>query len=436
MLLDALLAATERLIVTYTANDERSNLPRPPAVPVGELLEIVERTVSREQGPARERVLVRHPLQPFDPRNFTEGALVPERPWSFDRAALEGARALTGPRAEPGRFLSGPLPAIESGLVEVESLVRFVEHPARAFLRGRLGISVREFADEVDDALPIELDGLGEWGVGQRLLDGVLAGAGLEDCVRAELARGSLPPGMLATPVLDRVRAVVQPIAGAARALGEGASGSLGVNLVLADGRTLAGTVPGVCGDTIRRVSYSRVKPRDRLAAWVRLLALTAARPERPFDSAVVGRARWGARHAQVTLARIPVLGGDPVARRELALSELAVLLDLYDRGMREPLPLACEASAAYARAAAADGDAELAARNVWETAFGYDKEDRQPERVLVYGGAISLAELLDEVPRADERGEGWDQSEATRFGRYARRLWDGLLAREDISDR
>ena len=436
MLLDALLAATERLIITYTANDERTNLSRPPAVPVGELLDIVERTVSCERHPAREQVLVRHPLQPFDPRNFTEGALVPERPWSFDRVALEGAQALTGPREERGRFLSRPLPAVESGLIEVESLVRFVEHPARAFLRGRLGISVGEFADEVDDALPVELDGLGEWGVGQRLLDGVLAGAELEDCVQAELARGSLPPGMLATPVLDRVRAVVQQIAGAARALGDGASRSLDVNLLLADGRTLAGTVPGVCGETIRKVFYSRVKPRDRLAAWVRLLALTAARPERPFEAAVIGRARSGAHHAQVTLARVPVLGGHPFARRELALSELAVLLDLYDRGMREPLPLACEASAAYAQAAAAGDDAEAAARGVWETTFGYDKEDRQPEHVLVYGGAIALPKLLDELPRTDERGEGWDQSEPTRFGRYARRLWDGLLAREDVSDR
>jgi exodeoxyribonuclease V gamma subunit len=436
MLLDALLAATERLIITYTANDERTNLPRPPAVPVGELLDIVERTVGCEQGPAREQVLVRHPLQPFDPRNFTEGALVPERHWSFDRVALDGARALTGRREQPGRFLSGPLPAVESGLIELEGLVRFVEHPARAFLRGRLGVSVREFADEVDDALPIELDGLGEWGVGQRLLDGVLAGAGLDDCVRAELARGSLPPGMLATPVLDHARAVVQQIAGAARALGDGESRSLDVNVLLADGRTLAGTVPGVYGDTIRRVSYSRVKPRHRLAAWVRLLALSAARPERPFETAVIGRARPGAHHAQVTLARVAVLGEDPVARRELARSALAVLLDLYDRGMREPLPLACEASAAYARAAAVGDDAEAAARGVWETAFGYDKEDRDPEHVLVHGGAISLPELLDEVPRADERGEGWDQSEPTRFGRYARRLWDGLLAREDISDR
>ena len=30
----------------------------------------------------------------------------------------------------------------------------------RAFLRQRLGISVADYSDEVEDALPIELDGL------------------------------------------------------------------------------------------------------------------------------------------------------------------------------------------------------------------------------------------------------------------------------------
>ena len=100
MLLDALLAATDRLIVTYTGNDERTNAPRPPAVPVGELLDVVDRTVriSDGGGAARARVVVRHPLQPFDPRNFASGLVVRERPWSFDRVALDGARAIVGPR--------------------------------------------------------------------------------------------------------------------------------------------------------------------------------------------------------------------------------------------------------------------------------------------------------------------------------------------------
>ena len=111
LLLDALMAAGERLIVTYTGNDERTNLPRPPAVPVGELLEVVDRTVAAEQGRPRDRVVVRHPLQPFDQRNFAPGELVPDRVWSFDRVTLAGARALDAERTQPGPFLTGPAAA-------------------------------------------------------------------------------------------------------------------------------------------------------------------------------------------------------------------------------------------------------------------------------------------------------------------------------------
>ena len=143
LLLDALLAASERLIVTYTGNDERTNAPRPPAVPVGELLDAVDATVRCEDGQlARERVVVRHPLQPFDPRNFIAGHIAGRHPWSFDGAALAGARALAGPRSEPPSVPAGPLPSRASGVVELADLVRFVEHPVRAFLRQRLGISL------------------------------------------------------------------------------------------------------------------------------------------------------------------------------------------------------------------------------------------------------------------------------------------------------
>src|SRR6201999_928459 len=50
LLLDALMAATEALIVTYTGNDERTNARRPPAVPVGELLDVIGATAVRADG--------------------------------------------------------------------------------------------------------------------------------------------------------------------------------------------------------------------------------------------------------------------------------------------------------------------------------------------------------------------------------------------------
>ena len=421
MLLDALMAATERLVITYTGADERTNVRRPAAVPVGELLDIVERTVRSENGSPRDQIVVHHPLQPFDPRNFVPGELVPDRSWSFDPQALAGARAIERPRDADTAFLPEPLPPRSDTVIELDNLVRFVEQPVRAFLRDRLGISVSEFFDEVEDELPVELDALGKWGVGQRLLDGVLAGADLDACKNAELARGTLPPGQLALPVLDEIGAVVAQLAGAANALGAaGPPGSLDVNLALPDGRTLAGTVTGLCGDTIRATSYSRVRPRDRLRAWVKLLALSAARPDRPFESLVIGRARAGAYRADVSVARIGPVGAD-------ALAQLEILIELYDRGMREPLPLSCDASAAYAQGGAAAAD------KAWTSTFDYPKEDRQPEHLLVHGGEIPLSDLLATTPRADEL---WYPDESTRFGGYARRLWDGLLAREEIADR
>ena len=439
MLLDALLAASDRLIITYSGKDERTNTPRPPAVPVGELLDMVDRTVSVEgDGTPRAQVVVHHPLQPFDPRNFTVGELVEGGPWGFERVTLAGAVALAGTRTEPGRFLDGPLPATPAGIVEVQDLVSFAERPVRAFLRQRLGIRVTDYADEIQDSLPVELDGLAAWGVGQRMLDACLGGTGIDAAVAAERARGMLPPGLLAKPVIDRVRPIVEEVVGHARGLlpDDADPGSVDVKLVLPDGRTLSGTVAGVCGDLVRTVSFSRVNARHRLAMWVRWLALSAAYPERPFHAATVGRARGDAAHgASVTIARLPPAAAGAATRRELAVGHLATLLDVYDRGMREPLPLAGLASAAYAQAAARGANAEVAGRNAWQSAWNFDKEDKELEHQLVLGGVRTFAELLEEPPRPDEQGEGWEPAERTRFGRYARRMWDGLLAREQLVD-
>jgi exodeoxyribonuclease V gamma subunit len=438
MLLDALLAAEDRLIVTFSGNDERTNAPRPPAVPVGELLDVVDRTARAQADDApraRDQILVRHPLQPFDRRNFVAGELTPRGPWGFDRALLEGAVALTGHRSVPPPFLATPLPAIPSPRLTLEELVAFVERPVRAFLRQRLGISTSDFEDEIEDGLPVALDGLELWQIGQRVLDGVLAGFDPNACLRAEIARGALPPGKLGYPVIQRIWPTVKTIAAAAEACAGGEASSVGINTMLADGRTLTGSVSGVRGTVLLAASYSRVNPRHRLAAWVRLLALTAADPSRQFEAVTVGKPPYGS-DAELRVARIAPLAEGAEARRARALAELATLVDLRDRGLRDVLPIPSLTSAAYAEAAALGAEPVAAAKKAWTSGFKFDGEDVDPDNQRAFGGEYALADLLELPPRADERGDGWDQDERSRFGRYAHRLWDGLLAAEAVTDR
>ncbi|MGH9178015.1 MAG: exodeoxyribonuclease V subunit gamma, partial [Acidimicrobiales bacterium] len=227
---------------------------------------------------------------------------------------------------------------------------------------------------------------------------------------------------------LEEIAGGVEGIVGVAPLAGGSPPASVEVVAEMGDGRTLVGTVPDVAGDEVRSVFYSRVAAKHRLAAWVRLLAATAAYPERPFTAVTVGR---GQGKGKVSVTRIPALGPDPPARRAAALAGLAVLLDLHRQGLSEPLPLYCRTSGAYATAMALGRDGLFAARKEWTTDWDFTQEDDEPEHRLVLGDRVALERLFDAAPREDEGGPGWPEGEPSRFGRYARRLWDPLLAVE-----
>ncbi len=291
ILMDALMAATDRLIVTYTGNDERTNAQRAPAVPIAELLDVVRRSTGGGD------VVVRHPLQPFDPMNFEPGVLVGEAPWSFDAMTLDGARALVSERVARPAFLPGPLPPAAHGeLIELERLVSFLGHPVRGFLRQRLGIGVNLRVREIEDGLPLELSALERWEIGGRLLSARLSGTEAQDAVAAERARGTVPPGLIGEGRLAEIAGLVERVMTAAHDVLdlEAERQTLDVRVPLTDGRLIAGTISGLHGDVLQHVGFSRISPRQRLGAWARLLVLTAAFPHRGFSAVSVGRARKG----------------------------------------------------------------------------------------------------------------------------------------------
>lgn len=408
LLLDAICSATERLVITYTGANEYTGQSRPPAVPLVELLDALDATTTAA---VRDAVVVRHPLQPFDIRNVTPGALgmPPDRPFTFDPTALTAAEAAGADRRpEPG-FLPTPLAVPAPTDVSLGELVAFIKDPVRGFFRA-LDYTLPWEVDGVEDAMPVEIDALQEWVVGDRMLRDMLRGQQPEHARQMEWRRGSLPPGRLGWRKAAELRDQAAQLAAVAQGHRSPGARAYDVDLDLGGGRRLTGTVPDVFGDRIVEVTYSKLGGRHLLAPWVLLLALAAGHPGADWTALVIGRPRRGQTPVQRVLG-IPEQG---------AATVLSELVEIYDAGRREPLPLPIKTSHAWAEARFTTGIPEREAERQWK----YDREE--PAAQKVWGITADLSALMDPVRPGEEFG-----GEPTRLGAYASRLWLPLLRAE-----
>lgn len=411
VLLDAIMAAGEKLVVIYGAASQQTGSPRPPCVPLLEVREAIAELVPPGIDPWRS-LEVHHPLQPFGIDNFTG-----EVPFSFDPMALAGAQALTdlGVRTAAGdpsarapvftREALPPLPAFAADRVSIElsDLIGFFRHPIKALLRRRAGLYASDDpdVDEDGDEIPIELDGLQQWQLGERMLQQHLRGVPLVDIREAELRRGAVPPRARGYDVLTEVARKVLAITDATQPWrGEPPRGGW----VRAEvGRyTLGGMVSGIRGTSIVHVQYSRVSGRHRLASWLELLALKATHPDVAWRAVTVGRGGQGT-----------VLG--PMSEVD-ARARLSELIGVYARGCDRPLmvpPNSAAVQAAIGLRGASPGGL-------------YDTWKYECDAAWKRFGVERITDL-NAVPATAEDGGGSN----SQFEALAYRVWGPLLDAE-----
>ena len=291
LLLDAIGAATDTLVITYTGIDEHSGEHRPPAVPLQELLDAVDLTTIER---IRDRVVVNHPLQPFDTLTVEPNRLVPHEPFTYDPAALRGARAIIGERTPEPPLIAGRLPESPVTDVELVDLLDYFKNPVRGFFRS-LNYTLPWDVDEPSDEMPVEVDPLTRWTVGDRMLADLMVGRDPEYVIGAEWRRGALPPGRLGWRQAREISSETGELASTARALQENRrEHTVDVDIDLADerwpGRRLTGTIGPLWGDRTVSVTYSKLAARHRLRAWITLLALAAGAPGVGWEAYCIGR--------------------------------------------------------------------------------------------------------------------------------------------------
>jgi exodeoxyribonuclease V gamma subunit len=413
LLLDAVGAATEKLVITYTGANPHSGQARPPAVPLAELLDAVDATTSES---VRERVVVHHPLQPFDIRNVIPDELVPNVPFTFDDTVLKAAKASTRERKEQPKFISGPLPAQPHEDVALADLIGFFKDPVKGFFRA-LEYTLPWDVDGVADEISVDIDALEQWAVGDRMLGDMLRGMTPDDARQAEWRRGTLPPGQLGWRKAGELREQSTLLAATALGYRKADADAYDVDIDLDAGRRLTGTVSPVFDDRLVSVTYSKLDGKHLLASWIPLLALFAHHPGRDFSAVCIGR---------------PKRSGSPSVRglgapQEPAVDVLRDLVAIYDAGRREPLPLPIKTSYAWACARHEGGDPEREASYRWKSG-NYPAEDKDPAQVRAWGANAWLKELMQPL-RPGEEVDG----ETHRLGAYSARLWLPMLRAEGV---
>ncbi|HUO38491.1 MAG TPA: exodeoxyribonuclease V subunit gamma [Mycobacterium sp.] len=424
LFLDAIMAATDHLLLCYTGADPVTGAHKPPVAPLADLLDTAAATVGAP-------VVSRQPLQPFDSANF-----VAPQPFSFDRQACAAAvAARTEHRPRPA-FLPAPLDPMAGGdEVDLTDLVTFIVDPTTAFLAQRLGVRLPRTARGVADELPVAVDGLAMWAIGDRMLQSALTAAmGGDDLeariaaiVAAELRRGTLPPGQTGADLAADIAGAAGVIA---RVAGRDTAGypSDTVDIDCAVGRyRLVGTVADVFGRRIVTARYAVLGAKHRLASWVRLLALACSDGRGDWRALTIGRLRDDIGLAKRSVLKLPA---DPA-------EVLEDLLELRSLGLGAPLPTATETSHVYACArregrTVAQARAEAVAAWTSTGGAGYRNscENDDPAIVCVYGPDAPFSALWDQpVPDGQPR----NADEPSWFGQLAVRLWAPLLRRESM---
>lgn len=425
LLLEAVLSAQQALVITCGGVDVRTNAAVPPAVVLDELWDCLAATCALSADEVRDRLQVCHTRQPFDVRNFIPGALIGPSPhgappsragggatsWSFDPKALDGAAAALerGDDQTPPVLVPMPLdpPGPIAAVRSLDDLGGFLRDPVGTFLNGRLQVRLPDVADTPSDDLPVALEPLQQWRIGNAFMVADQQQDSNDDVARYLRSSGALPPGVLGADTLAGAEAGVNGMRTCASSLGVDlvAEGVVEVDAPLSDGTVLRGSIPlhhsgDAAGPLL--VRYSRTKPHHVLLLASQLFALTVARPDEQWRAVSIHRAPTGNKAIAHDLI---MLADSPEERARTAVAALAALVDLWDQGRRMALPLF-------------DRTSELLAHRGWaKAAAGWDAErgEGQLAAVRMAFGERSVDDLRSLVV------DGADPRE------WAERLWGAV---------
>ncbi|MDP2645787.1 MAG: exodeoxyribonuclease V subunit gamma [Desulfobacterales bacterium] len=363
LFLEALLSARQRLYISYVGQDIQDNSPIPPSVLVSEISDVIDQEFVMREKKILDHIHTRHRLQAFSPLYFQpDGGTGRQALFSYSRQNLLAAQGMLRP-GRAAKFFSGELgaPEDEYKRLDLDTLCAFFRHPIKFLLHRRLGLFLEENSAVLEEKESFDIDPLGKYALAQELVEMKLSGKDAGGFFVRRKAAGQLPPGTVGKCLFDGLRQQAEAFADNTAGYLQGPEKpAIQFSLELS-GFQVSGKIDAVFSQRRVRYRYAKIKPKDRLAAWLCHLVMNCIRQDgMPKTSLLLGLDP-DKKDAGSAWEFVPLDNSEQV---------LSGLLEIYWQGLCRPLCFFPAASWKYAQLVLEKNksceDALQGARDTW----------------------------------------------------------------------
>lgn len=343
-LLDAVLSAGERVVITCDGRSIQNNANIPLTTALAEFIDFARSLgVADHKGTGRAgegtEIEFFHPRHATSARNFELGGVVPGIVWSH----AIGARDISAMVCATSPIRRPSAPVVKNslaGVIDLDSLAKFVRDPLRMFVNDILGINTWKDSVSPDRAvIPFAMDDK----AARRFVLGCIEGEatlGPEWSSEAylELARlnGDVPVGAYGAAEVQELIATAAAMSAACKACGVSpiAPEATPIKLSLGDGVVLGGSIPHVQpqSNLLGLVSPKSKYDADLAEMALRLLAVCAEGSSVRHGAAVHAHKDGGKASTRIVFLADSI--DDQVAKRRLF-----ELVELRARASVSPMP-------------------------------------------------------------------------------------------------
>jgi len=321
--LEAIIAARDRLYISYIGQSVKTNKKTPPSVVVTELIETMWNFYGVKD------CIVHHPLQPYSTSYFDGSKGL----FSFDEHYCRVASALQQDRKNrETHWFSGPAASKNITEVDLLDLASFLVHPQNYFVRHIMEIDLRSMVQFPDDHEPFEIPRLDRYLIDQAMIETLLENKNKENMLTALQAESRWPlgvPGRLQfTRRIEDLMLFADNVSG--RNMGNLLT-EITINLNV-EGVRLKGVLKNCFDNGLLFYRYANLKGKDVLLAYLYHL-IVGKMVDMQSETHVIARDRL------ITFK----------ADKDRT-DDLSFLVELYLQGCQQPSSLHVEPAFAYAK--------------------------------------------------------------------------------------